>query len=141
MKLVFLLLVLFALAGASAAAGGAAQTTSRGFCGTARSVARDIVNSTTLPKGQVTPATLKTTYTKVADAEPALLATEPKVLKPHLAPVFSFINVLITDYKQAGWKIGNMTAQLPALAAQAQRVSLHIRAVRAYLNGTCKLDV
>ncbi len=141
MKLVSLLLVVLALAGATAVAAGAAPTTSRGFCSTARSVARSIVTSTTLPKGQVTPAALKTAYTKVADAEPSLLATQPKSLKPHLRPVFAFINVLIADYKQADWKIGNMTAQLPALAAQAQRVNSHIRIVRAYLNNTCKLDV
>jgi hypothetical protein len=141
MKLVSLLLAIAALAGATAGATSAAQTTSRSFCSTARSVAKSIVDSTTLPKGQVTPAALRTVYTKVADAEPALLATQPASLKPHLRPVFGFINVLIADYKQAGWKIGNMTAQLPTLAAQAQRVSPHIRVVKAYLNNTCKLDV
>jgi hypothetical protein len=145
MKRVSLLLVLLALAGATAAASGAAsptaQTGSRGFCSTARSVARSIVSSTTLPKGQVTPAALRTAYTKVAAAEPALLATAPTSLKPDLRPVFGFINNLIADFKQVNWKISNMTSQLPTLAVQARRVSPHIRVVRAYLNTTCKLDV
>jgi hypothetical protein len=86
-------------------------------------------------------AALRTAYTKVAAAEPALLATAPTSLKPDLRPVFGFINNLIADFKQVNWKISNMTSQLPTLAVQARRVSPHIRVVRAYLNTTCKLDV
>ena len=144
MKLGSLLLVVLALAGASAAAAGAtptAQTGAGSFCSTARSVAHSIVSSTTLPSGRVTPAALKTAYTKVAAAEPSLLETAPGSLKPDLRPVFDFINVLIVDFKHADWKVSNLTPQLPALAAQAQRVNPHIRVVRAYLDNTCKLDV
>ena len=144
MKLVSLLVVVLALAAATAASAGAtpsAQTGSRSFCSTARGVARSIVDSTTLPSGRVTPAALKTAYTKVAEAEPSLLATAPASLKPDLRPVFGFINVLIADFKKANWKVSNLTPQLPTLAAQADRVSPHIRRVRAYLNTTCKLDV
>jgi hypothetical protein len=144
MKLVSLLVVVLALTASTAASAGAtatAQTGSSSFCGTARGVARSIVNSTTLPSGRVTPTALKTAYTKVAAAEPSLLATAPAALKPDLRPVFGFINVLIADFKQANWKISNMTPQLPALAAKADKVSPHIRKVRAYLNSTCKLDV
>jgi len=89
----------------------------------------------------VTPAALKTAYTKVAAAEPSLLATEPASLKPHLRPVFGFINVLIADWKQADWKIANLQPKLPTLAAQARKVNPHIRVVQAYLDNTCKLGV
>ncbi len=85
-------------------------------------MARSIVNSTTLPSGRVTPTALKTAYTKVAAAEPSLLATAPASLKPDLRPVFGFINVLIADFKQANWKISNLRPQLPTLAAQADKV-------------------
>jgi hypothetical protein len=144
MKLASLLVVVLALAGATAVAAGAAPTTqtgSRGFCSTARGVARSIVDSTTLPSGRVTPASLKTAYTKVAAAEPSLLATAPASLKPDLRPVFGFINVLIADFKQANWRVSNLTPQLPTLAAQAQKVNPHLRRVRSYLDTTCKLDI
>jgi hypothetical protein len=144
MKLVSLLVVVLALAAVTAASAGAtpaAQTASRSFCSTARGVARSIVNSTTLPSGRVTPTALKTAYTKVAAAEPSLLATAPASLKPELRPVFDFINVLIADFKKANWKISNLAPKLPTLAAQADRVSPHIRRVRSYLNTTCKLNV
>lgn len=143
MKLVSLLAVVLALAAASAATAAipSAKTGSRGFCSTARSVARSIVNSTTLPSGRVTPAALETAYTKVAEAEPSLLATAPASLKPDLRPVFGFINVLIADFKQANWKVSNLRSQLPTLAAQARKVNPHIRRVRSYLDTTCKLDI
>ncbi len=123
MKLVSLLVVVLSLAAATAA-DGATPTTQRGprtFCSTARSVARSIVNSTTLPSGRVTPAALETAYTKVAAAEPSLLATAPTSLKPDLRPVFGFINVLIADFKQANWRVANLTPQLPTLAAQVRQ--------------------
>jgi hypothetical protein len=144
MKLGSLLLVVLALAGATAAAAGATPTAHAGsssFCSIARSVGRDIVKSTTLPSGRVTPAALKTAYTKVAAAEPSLLATEPASLKPHLRPVFGFVNVLIADYKQAGWKIANLMPKLPALAVQARKVGPHMHVVQAYLDNTCHLGV
>ena len=144
MKLVSLLVVVLALTAATAESAGAtpaAQTGSRGFCSTARGVARSIVTSTTLPSGRVTPTALKTAYTKVAAAEPSLLATAPASLKPDLRPVFGFINVLIADFKQANWRISNLRPQLPMLAAQADKVNPHIRKVRSYLNTTCKLNV
>jgi len=144
MKLVSLLLVALTLAGATAAAAGAtstARTSSRGFCSTARGVAASIVNSTTFPSHRVTPAELKIAYGKVAAAEPALLATAPSSLKRDLRPVFGFINVLIADYKQAGWDISNLAPQLPTLAVQARKVNPHIQVVRAYLTTKCKLKV
>jgi hypothetical protein len=144
MKLASLLVVVLALAAATAASAGAtpsSQAGSQSFCSTARGVARSIVNSTTLPSGRVTPAELETAYTKVAAAEPSLLATAPASLKPDLRPVFGFINVLIADFKQAGWKVSNLTPQLPTLAAQVRKVNPHIRRVRSYLNATCKLNV
>jgi hypothetical protein len=144
MKLVSLLVVVVSLATATAAAARATPTSQTGlqtFCSTARGVARSIVNSTTLPSGRVTPAALKTAYTKVAAAEPSLLATAPASLKTDLRPVFGFINVLIADFKQADWKVSNLTPQLPALAAQVRKVNPHIRRVRSYLDTTCKLDI
>jgi hypothetical protein len=144
MKLASLLIVVLALAAATAATAGAkttAQTGSRSFCGTARGVARSIVNSTTLPSGRVTPAALETAYTKVASAEPSLLATAPSSLKRDLRPVFGFINVLIADFKQANWRVANLAPQLPTLAAKADVVKPHLRRVRSYLDGTCKLNI
>ena len=143
MKLAALSSALLIVLGSAAATAGAAPSkheTALGFCGVARGVARDIVNSTSFKNG-ATPANLKTTYTKIAAAEPSLLATAPGSMKVHLRPVFGFVNLIITDFKKVNWNPAGMSPYYAGLAARARSVQGHLHAVKVYFDTTCKLDV
>ena len=119
----------------------ASNQTAASFCGIARGVAHDIVNSTSLSSAAaLTPADLKTAYGKVAAAEPALLASSPKSLKVNLRQVFGFINLLIADYKKANWNVRGLLAD-PTLVPRAKAVQRPMHTVKVYLNTKCKLDV
>jgi hypothetical protein len=148
MKTVLLSLVLaLAVSAADATSASASSSTRAGsetaasFCGVARGVARDIVNSTSLSHAAaLTPADLKTAYGKVAAAEPALLSSSPKTLKSNLRQVFGFVNLLIADYKKTNWNVRGLLAD-PTLVPRAKAVQRPMHAVKIYLNGTCKLNV
>lgn len=140
MKLITLTLVLVVLA-ANAATAGASSSRTAGFCGVARGVARGIVNSTSLNKGAVSPTDIRTTYLKIAAAEPALLSSAPAPVKANLRPVFGFLNLLIADFKKAHWTTAGLAPYLPALAPRAQAIQPQLHRLRAYFKTTCKLDV
>ena len=142
------LAVALAVAAADATSASASSTapasnrTAASFCGIARGVAHDIVNSTSLSRAAaLTPADLKTAYGKVAAAEPALLASSPKSLKVSLRQVFGFVNLLIADYKKANWNVRGLVADMSRLVPRANAVQRPMHAVKVYLNGTCKLNV
>ena len=139
MKLLVLSLGLAALLGATASSAGASRTTTLDFCGTARSVAHDIVASTNVANARAT--NLKTTYLKIAAAEPALLSSAPGTVKVHLRPVFGFVNFVISDMKKVNWNIARLGPYTPALLARARSVQGHIPPLQVYFNKTCKLDV
>jgi hypothetical protein len=141
MKLLALSLALAAMLATSAASAGASPTTTRGFCGVARGVARDIVSSTRVANGRIAPANIKKTYLKIAAAEPALLAAAPGTVKVHLRPVFGFVNLVITDFEKVNWNPAGLSPYTPALLARARRVEPHIRPLKVYFHATCRLDV
>ena len=140
MKLVLLplLLGLVVLTGYSTPAGAASSST-RSFCGVARGVARDIVNSTTM--SNATPTNIRIVYTKIQAAEPALLASAPGSVKSKLRPVFGFVNLLIVDYKKVSWTPSRMGPYLPSLVARGRTVQAPLHALKVYFNGTCHLNV
>jgi hypothetical protein len=144
---VALALALVVLTGSSTATAGAAPSTragrdtARSFCGVARGVARDIVNSTSISNGRVVPANIKTTYEKIAAAEPALLASAAAPIKSDLRPVFGFVNLVIADFQRVNWNPSGISPYLPTLIARSRSVQRPLHAVKVYLNTTCKLDV
>jgi hypothetical protein len=142
--LLSLLLALVVLTGYSAPAGASTSSRSgpdgaRSFCGVARGVARDIVNSTST--SNATPANIKVVYEKIAAAEPALLSSAPRRIKSDLRPVFGFINLVIVDYKKVGWTPSRMGPYLPTLVARGRTVQAPLHALKVYFNGTCHLNV
>jgi len=144
MKLVALpfVLVLALIASTAAGAATSSRATSASFCGVARGVARDIVASTSVSDNiSVMRSNARTAYTKIAAAEPALLASAPGSLKPHLRPVFGFVNLLIVDLKKVNWHAGELGPYAPTLIARAKAVSGHIPPLKVYFRATCKLDV
>jgi hypothetical protein len=146
MKLIPLTLVLVVLAGNAATAGASSSRTDRsaasaGFCGVARGVAREIVNSTSISKGVVSQANIRTTYLKIAAAEPALLSSAPAPVKADLRPVFRFVNVLIADFKKANWSVAGLAPYMSTLVPRAEAIQPQLRRLRAYFKTTCKLDV
>jgi hypothetical protein len=136
--LLSLLLSLVVLTGYSTRAG--ASTSSRSsFCGVARGVAHDIVNSTAM--SNATPTNIKIFYEKIAAAEPALLSSAPRRVKSELRPVFGFVNLIIVDYKKVAWTPSRMGPFLPTLVARGRTVQAPLHALKVYFNGTCHLNV
>jgi hypothetical protein len=128
-------------AAGSAGAAGSASAAGASFCTVARGVARDIASSTSLTAaGNASPAALRTTYSRIAAAEPALLAAASGALKAHLRQVFAYLNVLIADLKQANWSMAALAPRLKALLPAAQKAAPHLQAVNLYLRKTCKLS-
>lgn len=119
---------------AAAPAGGS-------LCSVARGVAADIVHSTSFASTRVTPAKLRTVYTKVQAAEPALRAAASGRIKAELTPVLGWINLLVADLQKVGWQTSRMLPYYRPLAAGAQRITPQIDAVRTYFRSTCKLPV
>lgn len=141
-----LMLAVVVLTGYSASAGAAPSSHSASeragsFCGVARGVARDILNSTTISNGRVAPANVKATWLRVAAAEPALLASAPKPIKADLRPVFGFVNLLIADYKKVNWQASGLAPYAPTLIARARAIQPQLHALKVYFNTTCKLNV
>jgi hypothetical protein len=141
-----LMLVLVVLTGFSTSAG--ASSSSRlgreragSFCRAARSVARDIVNSTAIANGHVVPANIKVVYEKIAAAEPALLSSASKPIKSDLRPVFGFVNLLIADFKKVNWNPAGLASYMPTLIARARAIQKPLHALQVYFKGTCKLNV
>jgi hypothetical protein len=148
MKLVPLSLVvtLIVLAAFSTSAGatsssGSSRATTQSFCGVARGVARDIVNSTSFSNGRALPANVKTTWKRIAAAEPALMSSASTPIKADLRPVFGFVNLLIADFEKANWTASGLARYAPALVPRAQAIQPQLHALKAYFNGTCKLGV
>jgi hypothetical protein len=142
MKLVVLPLVLMLVALTSATAAGAATSSheaSSSFCSVARGVAHDILASTSVSSGRVIPANIKTTYLKIAAAEPALLSSAPGSIKLHLKPVFGFINLVIVDFKKVNWNPAGLAPYAPTLLARAKVVQVHMHPLKVYFNTVCKL--
>ena len=112
------------------------------LCSVARGVAKDIVNSTSVTKAAaLSPADLKTTYEKIAAAEPALLASASGPIKRDLKPVFRFVNVLVADLKKVNWRIAGLAPQFTTLTAGAAKIQPQLNAAQAYFKKTCKLAV
>jgi hypothetical protein len=148
MKLVplSLMFALVVMAGFSASAGAAQSSRSTperadSFCGVARGVARDILNSTTVSNGRVSPANLKATYLRIAAAEPALLSSAPKRIKADLRPVFGFVNLLIADYKKANWNVSGLAPYASTLVARGRAIQAPLQALKVYFKKICKLNV
>jgi len=132
MKLFALPLALLVVTVAAPSAGAA---TDGGFCSVARGVGRDLASVTSLGRRP----NVKASYLRIATAEPALNASAPRSLKPHLRPIFSFVNLLIADFDKVGWQPAGMAQYFPKLLPRAEAVTPHLHVVDAYLKGTCKL--
>jgi hypothetical protein len=144
MKLASLSLVLAVVMGAGAASAGAAPTSrasAGAFCSVARGVARDIVSATSISNGNVVPANIRITYTKIAAAEPALLAAAPAPVKGNLKPVFGLLNAIIVVYKKVDWNPHATTPYLAPLLPRWQAAQKPLQSLRTYFRATCKLDV
>jgi hypothetical protein len=148
MKLVplSLMVALVVLTGYATSAGASPSSQSSperagSFCGVAKGVARDILNSTTVSNGRVSPANIKATYLRIAAAEPALLSSAPKRIKADLRPVFGFLNLLITDYKKVNWNPSGLAPYAPTLLARAQAIQPPLQALKVYFKSTCKLNL
>src|SRR5581483_9244736 len=100
-----------------------------------RGVGRDLASVTSLGRRP----NVKASYLRIATAEPALNASAPRSLKPHLRPIFSFVNLLIADFDKVGWQPAGMAQYFPKLLPRAEAVTPHLHVVDAYLKGTCKL--
>jgi hypothetical protein len=126
-----------------AAAASSARSSSRApasFCTVARGVARDIASSTQLSAvASASPADLRATYTRIAAAEPALLAAASGPLKVHARQVFAFLSVLIGDLRRAKWSFAAVAPRLKTLVPAANKAAPHLKAVERYLRTTCKL--
>jgi hypothetical protein len=145
MKLVplSLVLALVVLAGATTTAGAApsSRASSGAFCSVARGVARDILNATSISNGKVIPANIRITYTKVAAAEPALLAAAPAPVKANLKPVFGLVNGIIVVFKKVNWNPQAVTPYLAPLLPRWNAAQKPLQSLRVYFRTTCKLDV
>jgi hypothetical protein len=138
------LVVVAACAGAAIAAPSSPSSTAAAssFCSASRSVAHDIVNSTSVSNGQVNPANLKTTYLKIQAAGPKLLKAAPKKVKTDLRPVLSFVNVIVADFKSVNWSPTALIQRYgTALVPRAQAVAPHVKRLKVYFHKTCKLNV
>jgi hypothetical protein len=143
LSLVFALVVLTAHSTSAGASPSSHSSSERAgsFCGVARGVARDILNSTSVSNGRVVPANIKATYLRIAAAEPALLASAPKPIKADLKPVFGFVNLLITDYKKVNWNPSGLAPYASTLLARARAIQPQLHALKVYFNTTCKLKL
>jgi hypothetical protein len=131
---------LLALCAGAASAAPSSSTSATSLCSVAKGVARDIVNSTTVSK-TVTAANLRTTYLKIKAAEPSLLGASSGALRTDLRQVFGFVNVLIVDFQKVNWQPSGVVQYLPSLEPKAQKLARPLHALKAYFEGTCKLDV
>jgi len=114
----------------------------RSLCTTAKSVAHNLVDSTSLSaNASATPARLKVIYTAIVNAEPALLGSASGTIKTDLSKVLVFVNVVDADLKKANWHASALAPQLPTLSAQARKVAPPLHTLEAYLHTTCHLDV
>ena len=135
---------LLALAASSASAAPSSVSsgaTAASFCGTARGVAQDIVNSTSITNGSSTPANIKARYQKIQAAEPALLGSASPPIKADLKPVFRFVNLLVVDFTKAGWEPSGLVRYTPTLLPAAARVKQPLHALQVYFKSTCKLKL
>jgi hypothetical protein len=133
MKSLALPLVL-AIAASTPSAGAATHSS---FCSVARGVGKDLASLTSMG----TRPNVKGAYLRIRAAEPALNASAPGSLRAHLRPTFAFVNLLISDFGKVGWQPSGEAKYLPALLPKAEALSPHIRAIDAYLRGTCKLGI
>jgi hypothetical protein len=77
----------------------------------------------------------------VQAAEPSLLAAATGSVKTNLRPVFGLINVIVVDYRKAGWNPAGMVKYMPALLPRWKAVTSQLQALRRYFRGTCHIDV
>jgi hypothetical protein len=135
-------MVLFALcaAGATAAPSPAGLATTR-LCTVARGVAADLKRSATISNAQMSRTRLKALYTKIAQAEPALLAASSGAIKTDLRQVFGFVNVVIADLKKANWTFAGLAPYAADLSARAAKVKHPLDALDAYFTKTCKFKM
>jgi hypothetical protein len=144
MKRIALMLAVAALAAAAtgAAVATAARTaTDSKLCTVARGVARDIVASTSVSRGTVNPASIRTTYEKIAGAEPAVLAAASTPQKTDLKPVFAFVNLVIADFRKVNWNPAGIAPYASTLLVRAQAVQGHIHRLQVYFRTVCKLPM
>jgi hypothetical protein len=135
---------LLALAASSASAAPSSVSSgaaSASFCGTAHGVAQDILDSTSITRGSLTPAATRARYEAIKAAEPALLRSASPPIKAELKPVFRFVNLLIVDFTKTGWEPSGLVQYTPTLLPAAAHVKQPLRALQAYFKTTCKLKV
>jgi hypothetical protein len=123
----------------AAPASMSAVTAATDLCSAARNVAGGLTHATSLTQGNITPATLKTAYTKLQAAEPSLLASSSGALKADLTQVFAFLNLLVADLKKANWKVAGLAGQLPGLEVQAVKAKKPLQALDNYFTNTCHI--
>ncbi|HEX7083695.1 MAG TPA: hypothetical protein VF186_06245 [Gaiellaceae bacterium] len=128
---------------ATAAPAHRGSTQARTFCGAAHAISKYLKGALAMTNGVVdeTPANLELAYTTVVNSEPALTATAPKSLRPSLAQVFSFLNLVKADFEKADWQVAKMKPYFPALIAKGNAIAKPARVVRAYLHGTCHIGI
>jgi hypothetical protein len=111
------------------------------FCGAAKGVAANLVNATQIGAEGESASQLKAFYEKIVAARPALLKTAPGPVKSELTPVLSYVGVVVTDLTEVGWDPDQLAPALPDLNARAAKLKAPLKALKAYLDGTCKLGV
>ena len=131
-----------ALALALAAAGSVrAAKPANGFCGAAKGVAANIVDVTAIGNEGESASQLKAFYEKIVTAKPGMVESAPGPVRAKLAPVFSYVSVVVTDLQEVGWDPDQLAPALADLNARAAKLKAPLRALKAYFDGTCKFPV
>jgi hypothetical protein len=115
-----------------------ARTTAADLCSAARSVASQIVTSTSVSNIATAPSNLKATYLKIQAAEPSLLSAASGPQKTELKQVFGFLNLVIADLKKANWSVAALAPQFSTLEAKGAAVQKPLNALDLYFKNTCK---
>jgi hypothetical protein len=133
---------------AAATAGAAPAAGSGGFCGAAKGVgkqlvdsARSVSNTSSLAAQQ---AELKRNFGLIVAAEPALKGSVPKSLKAPLGVALRFVNLVNSTMTRLNWQFARIAAEpktAAAILAAANRADPAMARIKVYLHNTCKLPV
>ncbi len=137
-------LPLLVLAAALAANANAAVHTQANFCTASRSVVLKLVRTASALRDSSTivqrQAELKTQFTTIKSAEPALRSSVPRRLKPKLAAVLVLVDLVNSKLAAVHWNIAAIVenqavaAQIEAASAKADAA---IPALKSYYRTTC----
>jgi hypothetical protein len=130
---------------ASASAATRAQTT---FCSVSRSVVVQLVHTASALRNSATAAQrqaeLKTQFTTIRSAEPALRSSVPGKLKPKLTAVLGLVDLVNTRLGAVHWNIAAIVQDRTAgaqIEAAGARADAAMPALRSYYRTTCHYRV